>query len=43
MTKATKNGHKVNGEWRELHNEEPNDLYHSPYIKIGKNEVGGGM
>jgi len=34
---------KVNGEWRELHNEEPNDQYSSPNIKIEKNEMGRGM
>jgi hypothetical protein len=25
-------GYKVTGEWRKLHNEEPNDLYSSPNI-----------
>ena len=35
----------VTSEWRELHNEEPNDLYSSPIIvrgdKIEKNEMDG--
>jgi len=36
---------EVTGEWRQLHNEELNDLYCSPNIvqvtKIKKNEMGG--
>ena len=31
---------EVTGEWRKLHNEEPNDLYCSG-DKIEKNEMGG--
>jgi hypothetical protein len=42
MTKATKRT-TLTEEWRKLHNEEPNDLYFSPNIKIKKNEMGGGM
>ena len=31
----------VTGEWRKLHNEELNDLYSSPNIKIEKNRMDG--
>jgi hypothetical protein len=41
MTRAMKKGHER--EWRELHNEEPNDLYSSPHINIEKNVMDRGM
>jgi hypothetical protein len=31
---------KVTGEWRKLHNEEPNDLYYSPnFIRVIKSRM----